>query len=41
MAWMADIGAPSGIDPVMLGRQFNMTVVPNREAGEIAPFVAS
>src|SRR5271165_3931946 len=27
------IGAANGIDPVMLGHQFNMTVVPNRNPG--------
>ena len=31
------IGAANGIDPVMLSHQFNMTVVPNRGPGEIAP----
>jgi G3E family GTPase len=31
------VGAANGIDPVMLSHQFDMTVVPNRGAGEIAP----
>ena len=31
------IGAANGVDPVMLGHQFNMTGVPNRGAGEISP----
>ena len=35
------IGAAAGIDPVMLGRQFNTTVAPNREAAEIAPAAVS
>ncbi len=31
------IGAPDGIDPTMLGHQFNMTVAPNQEGRAIVP----